>query len=561
MKSVKLFSSILIIFILLYACDENRYLEEEAKDFLTPSNAYITYEDFQSSLVYLYSLVRERYYGHESRYTHMMQMRNGTDMWYDARLSAGAARWGSYDVNLATDSEVVKREWRDWYKLISAANTILASIPESELADGEKVLVEAESRFFRGFAYRHLVYLYGGVPILTNQIDSPKTDFTRNTREEVLDQIVDDLLYASENLPDINSVIQEGRISNLAAMHYLAETYMSKGEHDKAISVLTVVIDDPATALMKERFGTRKSREPGDVYWDLFRRGNQNRNSGNTEAIWVAQMESDVPGGFLSSTSNLLNHAFERYFAPATWTLNDPDGLLAVKGRESDDNAGGGGSSLAMPTDYLINQIWESDFSNDIRNAPHNIVRDFIYSNPESKYFGQSGLEFPGSVILAQDWRWYPWFVKGTTPGNHPDDLYEDKSINTLKTFSGSTYRNSYILRLAECYLLRAEAYLNVGMLDKSADDINEVRVRSNGSPISAGEVTIEYILDERARELVLETPRRLTLMRLGLLVSRVRKYNFWNEDDVKDHHNLWPIPHSEIEANVTGDLNQNPGY
>lgn len=561
METKKKYNIILTLLLVLFtSCNEEDFLKEDAKDFLTPSNAYVTYDDFQTSLNYLYTVVRERFYGAETLYSHMMQMQNGTDMWYDARLSSHIRRWGHYDVSMATDSEVPLGEWKDWYKLVSAANTIIASIEGSELSEAESALVEAEARFFRGFAYRHLVYLFGGVPLITEQINSPKTDFTRATREQVLDQIIDDLTYASEKLPDINSVSQDGRVSNLVAFHYLAETYISMGELDKAIAALTTVIDNPNTALMKERFGTRKSREPGDVYWDLFRRGNQDRSSGNTEALWVAQMETDVPGGFLTTTG-VYNHAFERFFIPAIATLNDPDGKTAVKGIEGDDNSGGRGSSLAMPTDYLINQIWESDFVNDIRNAPHNIVRDFIYSNPESAYFGKSGLEYPGSVILAQDWRWYPWFVKCTTPENHPEALYSDKSNYILKTSAGSTYRDSYILRLAESYLLRAEAYLNKGLEDEAANDINEVRMRANATPVNPGDVTIAYILDERARELTLETPRRLTLMRLGLLISRVRQYNFWNADDIQDHHNLWPIPHSEIEANINGNLEQNPGY
>ena len=73
--------------------------------------------------------------------------------------------------------------------------------------------------------------------------------------------------------------------------------------------------------------------------------------------------------------------------------------------------------------------------------------------------------------------------------------------------------------------------------------------------------VQLDYILDERARELVYEEQRRLTLHRTNTLVERVRKYNELNADDIKDFHNLWPIPFSEIEANKDAILEQNPGY
>ena len=118
-----------------------------------------------------------------------------------------------------------------------------------------------------------------------------------------------------------------------------------------------------------------------------------------------------------------------------------------------------------------------------------------------------------------------------------------------------------YNLRLAETYLLRAEAYLGAGNAQKAAEDINAVRERAKAKPISASDVTLDYILDERARELVYEEPRRITLHRTGKLVERVRKYNELNSSEIQDIHGLWPIPNSFIEANVSAKIEQNPGY
>ena len=113
--------------------------------------------------------------------------------------------------------------------MINEANSLIASIENSKMSEDEAKVVEAEALFFRGFAYRHLVYLYGGVPLLIEQINSPKTDFTRATRDQILNQIIEDLTYASENLPEINSVSKDGKVSNLVALHYLAETYITVG--------------------------------------------------------------------------------------------------------------------------------------------------------------------------------------------------------------------------------------------------------------------------------------------------------------------------------------------
>ena len=125
------------------------------------------------------------------------------------------------------------------------------------------------------------------------------------------------------------------------------------------------------------------------------------------------------------------------------------------------------------------------------------------------------------------------------------------------------------MFRLAETYLLRAEAYLNLGRKDLAVADINEVRGRANATPAREEQINMDYILDERMRELGIEEKRRLTLMRTGLLYDRVMKCNPYyanpetNGDGVgmQKHYNLWPIPQSAIEANIGAKLEQNPGY
>ena len=100
-----------------------------------------------------------------------------------------------------------------------------------------------------------------------------------------------------------------------------------------------------------------------------------------------------------------------------------------------------------------------------------------------------------------------------------------------------------------------------VGNTTLAAADINTVRTRVNATPVAPGQGTLDYILDERARELSLEEDRRITLSRLGKLVERVRLYNAHNGPQIQDFHATWPIPVSEIDANINANLEQNPGY
>ena len=117
-------------------------------------------------------------------------------------------------------------------------------------------------------------------------------------------------------------------------------------------------------------------------------------------------------------------------------------------------------------------------------------------------------------------------------------------------------------MRLAETYLLRAEAYMDNGDMVNAANDINTVRARANAALITPAEVNIDFILDERARELAIEEPRRRTLARLGLLYNRVKAYGpTESANSIKTTNNWLPVPQSAIDANRGAVLTQNPGY
>jgi hypothetical protein len=116
------------------------------------------------------------------------------------------------------------------------------------------------------------------------------------------------------------------------------------------------------------------------------------------------------------------------------------------------------------------------------------------------------------------------------------------------------------MFRLAETYLLRAEAYFRLNNLTAAAADINAVRSRSNAAAVAPASVNIDYILDERMREFGVEEKRRLTLARLNLLYDRVTRFNPYY-GDIQPHHNVFPIPYVEIERNREAVLEQNEGY
>lgn len=560
---------LLFFFSLIFsACDEEAILEEIPLDFASPENSFLTIDDFNSAIYALYDNARTILSGGEHR---PLDYIYGTDLGFNGAQQLNV-RFGSYLATLTPQSDPVIAHWRAYYKIISSSNVILNRLADSEISDADKIRVEAETRLFRGFAYRNLAHLYGGVPIELEEVGAPKTDYTRASRAAVYEQAALDLEFAAANLPGITDV-QDGQVSNLAAYHILAEVYVSLGRWTDAIAAASEVIDDPATALMTERFGSRMA-EPGDVYWDLFRQNNQNRSSGNTEGIWVWQQEIDTPGGALSSNSRNGNSAqLERDHAPRPWSFKyaDPSGVNPFLALGVSDYTGGRGIGRFRGTNHFNYGIWEAENWDDMRNSEFNFVRDVAFNNPESEWYGQSISDHWELFRQTNDDTirfFYPYQSKVTTPGNHPAELFIDLELKTLNaSAAGSTYTDQYHIRLAETYLLRAEAYLGNGDLTNAAEDINVIRGRANATPVSPDAIDIDYILDERMRELGVEEKRRMTLNRLGLLYDRTNRYCNGNPVsanygvDVQPYHNLFPIPFSEIESNTGAVMEQNPGY
>ncbi len=523
--------------LLLHTSCDDSVLIEEPQGFLSPENSFNSPEGVEAAINELHRRARSLRTNEGDMWPNIEGDKaittiyaSGTDIaWF---IVPSQNFFSDYSTINPTNI-IARNYWRMLYKIISNANTVITRVNNSTLDEAEKNLFLGKARFFRAFAYRYLVHLYGGVPIIREEITGPTLDFTRSSSTEVLQFMRDDLEYASLNLPLENP--GDGRLSKAAADHVLAETLIALGDYDGAISAASNVIDDPQYELMRERFGNHTNMD-GDAYWDLFRLGNQNRSSGNTESIWVWQLEFGILGGE-------GNHEFTRAWRPFTERLRDSDGNRAII--DSDDI--GRGVGFVKPTLYLDSLIWESDFDNDMRNSSFNMQREYVNNNPASAEFGQVIQPNPGDLERFH----FVYVKKAASPEGYPQGF--DRS--------GRMFTDIYAIRLAETYLLRAEAYLNRGDLANAAQDINVIRTRANATPVNANEVDLDYLLDERARELVAEEPRRLTLARTNKLVERVNLYNPISSGTVQAFHRYLPIPQEEIDANLQATIEQNPGY
>lgn len=533
----KLFWVLAIFFFSTLISCQKELLDEKPLSSLNSDLVLTSKSGFDTYLTALVLSARDELTSGDSYYTNT----NNTDVASSAGIEYGVYNWST---NITPTSSGVTYYWNWAYlQMILRANTIIvyANKPESNAiwaTEAEKNAVIAEARFFRGYTYNILANLYGGVPIVDNIYAKPKFDFTRSTRKEVYEFVKEDLEFASKWLPMTVAKTREGRIVKGAADHLLSEVYISLGEYDKSIEASSRLINSGLYRLMTSRFGAEKDK-PGDVFSDLFKQGNQNRSSGNMESIYVWQIEENTQGGGGTvGNSNLRN------WAPFLANIKDPDGVSMLI-----TDSMGRGVGRSRLSNHSVYGIWTNNASNDIRNSIYNMRRVFYYNNPASKYFGKAIEKKTVKEDTLRNLYPYSRKVEGKPLGNN----------NT----TGRTAKDIMVYRLAETYLLRAEAYLMKGDLANAAASLNVVRTRSNAKPVTPPEVTIDYVLDERMRELLTEEPRRRTLIRTGRLVDRIRKYDLVESSrtSIQPFHQFYPIPQTAIDANFGAKLEQNPGY
>lgn len=545
-------------------------LKETPKDFLTPENSYTNKKGFDAALTNIYKDVRNHFYAESDKWQNYDLF--GVDVdFYMQQPTDGEYNEYFYWNTLNADNGMSKTWWRRFYSYIFSCNAIIdrSEAPEAQwTSEAEKNATVGEARFLRAFAYRFLANMWGNAPIILKETTEPRFDYTNATQEEIYKQCKEDLEFAIQWMPDIDSQ-KGGKASKVAAQHLLSEILIGLKDYQGAVEQASAVINHSGMALMTERFGKLKDftfegydyqgdKAPwGDVWWDLFREDNFNRIDGNKECIWNVQFDVTMQGGGNTGVSG-GNFVFERWFCPTWWNAKDADGET----NWLKDILGGRPSGSVFATDYMGKQIWEykGDWDRDLRNSQYNIKRDYYWTNPGSRFYGQQMTKENTATNFELNYC-YPTLMKLVTAQHH-GQFKDPRSGETHD--NGRIYKDWYIMRLAETYLLRAEANLLAGNKAAAAQDINAIRERAHATPVTAGDVTIDLILDERARELCMEDFRINTLMRTNKLTEYLMKYNpkvIKSGYKLDAHLNKLPIPNSEIEANKEGGLIQNEGY
>ena len=546
-------------------------LTEVPKDFLTPENSYTDRKGFEAALANIYLSIRNDFYANSDQWQNFDLMGVDVDL-NNPRTSNDVYTEYFYWNTLNADNGIAKKWWQRLYGYIYSCNVIIDRAESSLVkwnTEEEKNAIVGEAKFLRAFAYRFLGNMWGKAPIVLEETTSPQFNYQSATQEEIYKQCKEDLLFAVQWMPEIDNQ-KGGRASNVAARHLLSEILICLKDYNGAVEQATAVINNPSMSLMTERFGKLKDftfegydkqseKEPwGDVYWDLFRENNFNRIDGNKECIWNVQFDVELQGGGNTGVSG-GNFGLERWFGAAWWSQKDLDGTP----NWLKDILGGRPVGAVSPTKYAAEQIWQykDSWNKDIRNSKYNMKREYYWTNPNGRFYGQLMTEETLGDKATSFQVTDPTYMKIIAAQHHGQ--FKDATSGETHD-NGRIYKDWYIMRLAETYLLRAEANLLAGKADAAAADINAVRNRANATPVTASDVNIDLILDERARELYLEDFRLNTLMRMNKLVEYLMKYNpkvIQAGYKLDDHLNKLPVPNSEIEANKEGGLVQNDGY
>ena len=380
---------ILILFLLLLAgCNEEDFLTEEPRDDIYADQLFTNYDGFQMALNASYAFVRKEFESTDnSALATQVYMFAGTDIAWSPNTSGSDSDWLNWSTDLSSDTDPIEDIFMWLYREINATNKIIARAENIEvdwqganeaenMANKNEII--AHARLLRAWAYRHLTYLYGDVPLNLDEIDGSNyvVDWQRAPISQVRAQMEQDLIFAKDNLPWKYS--NPGRANKAVAKHYLAELYCATGEYSKAVTEAQEVIDDSGYQLITARFGKNQTN-PGNLFIDMFREPLP--QNGNTETLWAflnAENVDNPKGNF----NNRIRDQYYSYYSNATPVKN----YMKDNNISNNDQLevytfnGGKGAQRAAITEWAYSLYEEQD----IRFDEYSFAKYIIFPNSDN---------------------------------------------------------------------------------------------------------------------------------------------------------------------------------
>jgi hypothetical protein len=530
--------------LLASSCSKDKLLQN-SPSIITADNLFVNKEGFENGLNGLYNEARRLYSGLDYGSSNDLMMEEsviGVDNAYGnwrAPTEDIFNLWGSYN---EASAGYFNSLWAWLYQTMDAINTIVdrADNPDIDWTEEEKNEILAEARCMRAWCYRHLTFLWGDVPLAWHEASGTniKTDWQRTPVAEVRDSMESDWLFAEKYLPEVSD--DDGKLIKGVAQTYLAELYLTEGKYQQAKEEALKVTTNPNYALITARYGVDKS-QPGTPFTDMFIDGNSDRSQGNTEALWVFQNEQNVTGG--EGYNIMGRYWINRYYSlKVKGTNGKSTNPIAV----TNDNGGRGIGRLG-PTRYALDLYDPSDD----RGSSYAWRWYWIINNTAGV---PAGYSLGDTVYLTRN------KDEALTNADWPSTRKWDH-VNEIDPSAATQYNDAIYLRSADAWLLLAEADFDLQDNQGAADAINALRARAHAPLVSPSDITLDFILDERSRELFSEEERRYTLLRTHTWLRRTKAYNKIAGPNIAPRDTLFPIPINEINANISYPMRQNPGY
>lgn len=577
------------------------FLEEEYLSGINSSSIDASPEAFETLINSSYVTLRA-WYGKENGWD---MTETGTDLYtygLDNR-SIGFALYTTF--TNAEEQERVGAVWRELYKGLNTTNLILDridNVPYDDLV--LRAQRKAEVQFLRAHYLWLITEIWGGVHFSIEPTEVAEREANRTDVSVFYGQIFQDLADARAALPVEWPDNEYGRITMPAAEAMLARVHLYQENYDSAAFYAKRVIEE-------------YDFELEDNWSNLFSIGNIQ----NKETVWAVNYSDDL----LYTTSGLTDLDGNAYGANGLiQRQGGSQGHLMYEIRYENlswgmirDKINGRGFQRYMPTKHLID-LYDADIDERFNGSFKNVW----YCNSESArprwrgdniYIDGVAQPIPDSLKLKPMFELGDtaiYFSKTPVPESQkarsaPDDIrafhptkgyaivdindmylpdgtpndgvinrqfyfpitkrYEDSTRLDLTTEASK--RDAMVFRISEMYLIAAEAELLSGNTSGALDLINELRMtrsvegREADMMVSAADLDIDFILDERGRELATEYQRFFDLKRTGKLIERVQAYNRDAGPAIQDFHALRFIPQIQIDAMRNSEGYQNPGY
>jgi starch-binding outer membrane protein, SusD/RagB family len=526
---------------LLASCNDQ--LEEYNPSGFTVESILATPAGLETALNAAYTYHRELYGKIEGH--GLMEV--GTDLWTYA-ASAQEPQLATYE-NLKTDQSWVRSKmWTPSYQAINLINTVLENLETVEVEPARKLVMEAELRFLRAWYYWHLVETFGDVHFTLAPTVGMVTTANRTPVDKVYEQIFKDMDFAVANLAVTPARVagtspDYGRVTKPAAEAFLARLQLTRGNHRQASDLAQKVISSYNFQLVP-------------VYADLWKMSNLR----NAEVVWAINYSPTLTYNGGSNKASTL-YGFDYRNIP---------GMVR-------DLANGRPDTRYMPTRFLL-ELYNDQ--NDARFAAS--FKQVWYANsstrPAGMKLGDTAVYISKNVVPAakRAGKVHPIYDINdvyATDGKPKDrshylSLSKHDDPNRPNANEDQSSRDVFLIRLAEMYLIVAEAEHKLNNNGVAAEYLNKVRERAAlpgkaaDMQVAANDITLDFILDERAREFAGEQMRWFDLKRTGKLVERVKAHNPDAAPNIQAYHVLRPIPQAQIDAVTNKDeFKQNPEY